>query len=79
MVAGDGCSPDCTIEQYHSCVSFAKMNGTSKCYYSRPLDMAIESIMKIVSDNKISALIQVSAPNCNMDNLKKYLDSLVAV
>lgn len=78
-MSGDGCSPECTVEQYHECTTYANMNGTSKCYYSRPLEMSIESIMKIVNNNKISALIEVRAPNCNMDNLKQYLDSLVAV
>lgn len=41
--------------------------------------MNIGSVMKLINDNKVSIIVTIKALYCNMESLKKYLNSLVAI
>lgn len=41
--------------------------------------MEIQSVLKLLNDNKISIVIKIQALLCNLDSLKLYLNSLNAV
>lgn len=58
---------------------YSNGNGTSLCYYSKSVQMSIDSVMKVIEDNVVRVGIKINAQGCNLDKLKGYLDGLVSI
>jgi cysteine-rich repeat protein len=67
LVSGDGCSSTCTIESDFECFTFP-MEPT-KCSYSKPLQVEIQSITKDPNRNSLSMNIQLGPVMPNLADL----------